>query len=280
MPSLIGWIRPVVLLPTSALAGLTPEQLDAVLAHELAHLRRHDYVINLLQAVIETLLFYHPAVWWVSKRTRDERELCCDELAIEACGDPVVYVGALAALEELRAPGSSALALAATDGDLLRRTRRLLRLPVRETNTAAWLGSCAAIVAIAFALLGAQAADQAPGTPVAGPDVTLPVAVPSPTPAPVAIEADPGPVLAVPVPARPAQEPVPVLVRARATTDVSVAAQPRQAETTADEVAIRRLEEEFRRAKVEHDLPALDRLWDDAFVETNQTATRGTRRRV
>src|SRR5262245_23768942 len=67
VPMALGWLRPVILLPASAVTGLTPQQLEAIIAHELAHIRRHDYLINLLQAVVETLLFYHPAVWWVSR---------------------------------------------------------------------------------------------------------------------------------------------------------------------------------------------------------------------
>ena len=83
MPTVIGWLRPVVLLPVSCLTGLSPEQIEAVLCHELAHVRRHDYLVSVVQSVIETLLFYHPAVWWVSKQIRRERECCCDELAVE-----------------------------------------------------------------------------------------------------------------------------------------------------------------------------------------------------
>ena len=102
VPTVVGWLRPVILLPASALAGLSPAQLEAVIAHELAHVRRHDYLVNLLQAVVETLLFYHPAVWWLSHRIRIERENCCDDLAVELCGDRVDYARALADLEELR----------------------------------------------------------------------------------------------------------------------------------------------------------------------------------
>jgi beta-lactamase regulating signal transducer with metallopeptidase domain len=123
VPIVIGWLRPVILLPASALTGLTPEQLEAILAHELAHVRRHDYLVNLLQSVIETLLFYHPAVWWVSRRIRVERELCCDDWAVRACGDAFTYARALASLEEQRA---IELAPAATGGSLLARVRHIL----------------------------------------------------------------------------------------------------------------------------------------------------------
>jgi uncharacterized protein (TIGR03435 family) len=137
-PTVIGWLRPVVLLPIAAIANLTPEQVEAILAHELAHVRRHDFVVNLLQTIAETLLFYHPAVWWLSSRMRAEREHCCDDIAVEVCGDPVGYAEALTSLASwarLRAGDASArqaasapLALAATGGSLLHRVRRLLRL--------------------------------------------------------------------------------------------------------------------------------------------------------
>ncbi len=133
VPTLVGWVKPVVLFPASALAGLSPEQLQAILAHELAHVRRHDYLINLLQSVVETLLFYHPAVWWVSAQVREEREHCCDDLAVEVCGDRVVYVSALAQLTTIA--GDRGFALAATDGSLLGRVRRILggQRPTHET---------------------------------------------------------------------------------------------------------------------------------------------------
>src|SRR4029079_3539263 len=79
VPTLVGYLRPIVLLPASALSGLTPLQLQAIIAHELGHVRRDDYLINLLQAMVETLLFYPPAVWWVSAEVRAEREHCCDD---------------------------------------------------------------------------------------------------------------------------------------------------------------------------------------------------------
>ena len=87
IPIVAGWLTPVILLPVSILAELSPQQLEAILAHELAHIRRHDYLVNLLQTVAETLLFYHPAVWWVSRRIRIEREHCCDDAAVRVCGD-------------------------------------------------------------------------------------------------------------------------------------------------------------------------------------------------
>ena len=125
VPTAIGWLRPVILLPLGVLTNLTLQQLEAILAHELAHIRRHDYLVNMLQAVIETLLFYHPAVWWVSRQIRQEREQCCDDLAVAACGDAMGYARALFALEEFRAATPS-LATAANGGSLSQRIERLV----------------------------------------------------------------------------------------------------------------------------------------------------------
>ena len=131
VPTAIGWLRPVILLPACIFTGLTTQQLEAILAHELAHIRRHDYLVNLLQIVAETLLFYHPAVWWVSRRVRIEREHVCDDLAVSVCGDPIMYARALMKLERLRTsePG---LALAANGGELRTRISRLLE---RESDS-------------------------------------------------------------------------------------------------------------------------------------------------
>src|SRR4029079_16056399 len=103
VPFVVGWIKPAVVIPGSALTGLSVQELDAILLHELAHIRRHDYAINLVQTLIETLFFYHPAIWWVSRQIRKEREHCCDDLAAESCsGGVAVYVRALTTLEEMR----------------------------------------------------------------------------------------------------------------------------------------------------------------------------------
>jgi beta-lactamase regulating signal transducer with metallopeptidase domain len=147
VPAVVGWLRPVILVPASAFAGLTPQQLEAILAHELAHVRRHDYLINLLQTAVETLLFYHPAVWWVSSQVRQERESCCDDLAVSVCGDRLGYARALAALEGLRTP-SPRLAMGADGGSLLRRIRRLAGVPETAGGAPVWVAG-----ALALALL-------------------------------------------------------------------------------------------------------------------------------
>jgi beta-lactamase regulating signal transducer with metallopeptidase domain len=125
VPTVVGWLRPVILVPASVFVGLTPLQLEVLLAHELAHVRRHDYFVNLLQTLAETLLFYHPAVWWVSRRVRVEREHACDDMAVAACGDALVYARALTTLERVRA-SRTRLALAADGGDLRSRVSRLV----------------------------------------------------------------------------------------------------------------------------------------------------------
>ena len=101
-PLTAGVLRPWILLPITALTSLSPEQLEVVLCHELAHIRRADYLWNLLQTIVETLFFFHPAVWWISRRVREERELCCDDIAVRGCSDPTVYAWALLRLEEER----------------------------------------------------------------------------------------------------------------------------------------------------------------------------------
>lgn len=128
VPMVVGTLRPVILLPAAVLTGLTPDQVHALLAHEVAHIRRHDYAANLVQTAIVTLLFYHPAVWWVSRRIREERENCCDDLAVQSCGDSLLYARALAELAgQCRA--SAPMAMAATGGVLLRRVERVLGVP-------------------------------------------------------------------------------------------------------------------------------------------------------
>jgi beta-lactamase regulating signal transducer with metallopeptidase domain/uncharacterized protein (DUF2141 family) len=124
IPVVIGCWRPVILVPLAALSALPPVHLEALLTHELAHVRRLDYVVNLLQGLAEAFLFFHPAVWWVSAQIRAERELCCDDVAVAVTGDALTYARALAELESRRP--AHATSLAATGGSLVDRIRRLL----------------------------------------------------------------------------------------------------------------------------------------------------------
>jgi len=128
-PVVFGWLEPTILLPAATITELTSEQLEAVLAHEIAHIRRHDFAVNLAQVIVETVLFFHPATWWVSARMRRERERCCDDSAVALAGDPSTYVRALLTLERSRhATPSLALGLGAGTHELLPRVRRLLRI--------------------------------------------------------------------------------------------------------------------------------------------------------
>ena len=163
-PAVVGWIRPVILLPSASLLGLTPEQLEAVLAHELAHIRRFDYAVNLAQTVIETLLFYHPAVWWVSARMRHERELCCDDLAVAVCGDALCYARALTRLERLRLSAPQ-MAMASTGGPLLYRIQRLMGVAgpgYRASRLPAILTLCLGLACLAWNARWAKAQVQPP----------------------------------------------------------------------------------------------------------------------
>ena len=169
-PAVLGWFRPVVLLPVRALTGLTEAQIEAVIAHELAHIRRLDCFVNLFQIATETLLFYHPAVWWVSQRIRAERENCCDDEAIVICGDAVNYARALTLMEEWRT--APALMMAANRGPLAERVMRLLGWngPGGRIRVAGLAGSFVCLVAallagnaflgIAHAALGADASPK------------------------------------------------------------------------------------------------------------------------
>ncbi len=169
-PSVVGFLRPVILLPTATILGLAPEQLEAVLAHELAHVRRYDYLVNIVEMFAEALLFYHPAVWWISGRIRCERELCCDDEAVRACGDAFRYARALTALERMRVM-TPTLALGGTDGPLAYRIKRLMGAAPQESLPSRVPGLMA--VCLALASLGlsvnrvrAQAQPDAPGVRV------------------------------------------------------------------------------------------------------------------
>ena len=126
-PMAMGVWRATVILPISAVLSLTTEELEAVLAHELGHIRRWDYAFNLLQTALETVLFFHPAVWWLSRKVRDRREVCCDEIAVQSCADPIVYAQTLLRLEEQKLAGMRlAVAQRGSRGSLLGRIKKVL----------------------------------------------------------------------------------------------------------------------------------------------------------
>jgi beta-lactamase regulating signal transducer with metallopeptidase domain len=154
-PVVVGCWRPLVLLPLSLLARLPADYLDALLAHELAHVRRHDYLVNLLQGLAEALLFYHPVTWWLSRRIRIEREHVADRLAAEAIGDPRRLALALSALADAQAalqsaPQPALAALSHSGGPLMKRIEQLVRP-----------GRAASAGRLVFPLLGLAAAGLA-----------------------------------------------------------------------------------------------------------------------
>ncbi|MBO0934440.1 M56 family metallopeptidase [Fibrella aquatilis] len=134
-PLVVGVLKPVVLWPVGLLAGLSMADVEAVLAHELAHVRRHDYLFNLVQSVVEVLYFFHPALWWLSARVREEREHCCDDLAVAAIGDARTLARALALVEAWQRDSAPApaltMAFAGKRQLLLQRVRRMLGVPTR-----------------------------------------------------------------------------------------------------------------------------------------------------
>ena len=143
-PAAMGIFRATIIVPASVFLNLPGEQIEALILHEIAHVRRHDYLINMLQTVVETLLFYHPAVWFVSRIVRIERENCCDDLAVQALGNRLLYARALTNLEEWR--HQSALpVMSATGGTLMHRISRI----INPTPTVARRSSVWAIVATA-----------------------------------------------------------------------------------------------------------------------------------
>lgn len=157
-PVLIGVVRPMILLPPAALCGWNIEQLEMALLHELAHVRRHDNLIALLQRLVESLLFFHPAAWWVSSWVGLERELCCDRLVIEHTGRPRDYARMLAAMAGA-VPVARTAALAMAGRPLLTRIRLILDMEDRSMKLTLkeWIGGLAAATAVAAIVLAAHA---------------------------------------------------------------------------------------------------------------------------
>lgn len=203
-PVVTGWIRPIVLVPVAAIAGLPTAQLEALLAHELAHVLRRDYLVNLLQSAVEVVLFYHPATWWISEQVRAEREAACDDIAVEATGGVLPYVRALVDLESRRhAPALSArprAAMGADGGSLKSRIRRLIEPadPMRSNGGGvawvlgfAWLGVIGAATlygASSFAPVVLQARVTTPAPPVIAALLFDPLFEPLPTPSTATIQ--------------------------------------------------------------------------------------------
>jgi beta-lactamase regulating signal transducer with metallopeptidase domain len=177
VPTVIGWLRPAILVPVEFFTGLSVEHITALLAHEIAHIRRHDYLASILQSIAEAVLFYHPGVWWISEQIRAERELCCDDLAVAATGDVLAYARALAELES-RQPSHPQAVLAANGGSLVNRIRRLIEPAHAIANNFPGPGAAWAMTVLWLAGVGVAAFHGAQ-TPTARVTVA-PVAVSAP----------------------------------------------------------------------------------------------------
>ncbi len=153
VPMAIGWLKPVVLLPANMISGLNNAQLEMLILHELAHIRRHDYLVNFLQTLVEILLFFHPAVLWVSKQMRNEREYCSDDIAVQHCGDAVAYAHTLADTASLCTKTHNHtipdMAMAASGGDLKQRVIRLVdHHCAPKNNISKWFASATIIFSV------------------------------------------------------------------------------------------------------------------------------------
>ncbi|HET6429951.1 MAG TPA: M56 family metallopeptidase, partial [Phycisphaerae bacterium] len=176
VPGAIGWLKPVILLPAGLATGLTPRQLEAILTHELIHIRRCDYLVNLLQSLVETLLFYHPAVWFISGRIRAERENCCDDMVVAAGAERVCYAESLLHVAQRSVSGGRpAAAVAATGRPSQLRTRiaRLLGIG-DETSLRAVRSWPVALVLVAAIVVAGSVWISARGEP-AGPSADKPL---------------------------------------------------------------------------------------------------------
>lgn len=135
VPVMIGFLKPLILLPVAMFNNLSAEQLEAILLHELAHIKRNDYLLNIFQSIVETILFFNPFIWWITKNIRLEREHCCDDLVIASQVQPLQYAKALVALEEYRLT-VNALAMAAADNKqhLFHRIKRIMEMKTKNIN--------------------------------------------------------------------------------------------------------------------------------------------------
>ena len=162
-PMVLGWLRPMILLPLGLAARLPPDWLDTILAHELAHLRRHDYALRLVQRGVEILLFFHPVLWWLAAQLDDAREEACDDLVVDRLGDPLAYARALTELASSQP--APALAPGATQGDLMSRIRHIVQRSNHPRPLHRWYRAAAVAVAMTVAGYGlahvAEAAEQA-----------------------------------------------------------------------------------------------------------------------
>jgi len=135
IPFVLGYFKPVVVIPVEMLTGMPSNQMEAIIAHELAHIRRNDYIINVLQTIIETVFFFHPAVWFISSQIRKERENCCDDIALTVCEGSLIYAKALVSVQEFTLKKHyAAVAFSGNKKHLLNRIKRMIMKPKIKTN--------------------------------------------------------------------------------------------------------------------------------------------------
>jgi bla regulator protein BlaR1 len=204
VPTVIGILRPVVLIPSMIISGLPADQLETIIVHELAHIRRHDFLVNIMQSIMEALFFYHPVVWIISENIRQDREKCCDDYTVSVCGQVSLYAGALACLSELQITAAiPSVAITGNKKNLIHRVERLINNKKMKTNmTERLMAGLVLVTSVLVITLSTGATfkpsgfaqvesqillpfiDVEPAIQVTDPEpVTEPVAVSAPTPA-------------------------------------------------------------------------------------------------
>ncbi|MCH2083873.1 MAG: M48 family metalloprotease [Saprospiraceae bacterium] len=184
VPMVLGYLRPVILMPVGAINTLSTEEVEAILAHELAHIFRNDYLLNIIQSLIEILFYFNPAVWWISSAIRMERENCCDDIAVKLCGNSLTYAKALVGLQELqqRTP-SLVMTFSKGKNQLLNRVRRILNQPQTNSNLMEkFTATCMLLLALLFFSVGSGNATENTtvflnGTPKEAPDTYEPTEI-------------------------------------------------------------------------------------------------------
>lgn len=163
VPMVIGHFKPIILLPLGAVTQLSTKEIEAILAHELAHIARNDYLLNILQSIIEVLFYFNPAVWWISANIRTERENCCDDIAIDLCGNSLTYAKALVSLQEISHTAPAlAMPFVGNKNQLLKRVQRILNQPQNRDNIMEKLmATCLLIIVIGVFSIKANTTAQA-----------------------------------------------------------------------------------------------------------------------
>ena len=157
VPMVVGWLKPLILMPIGTVNSMSTAQVEAILAHELAHIAHRDYLLNIAQSVIEILFYYHPAAWWISANIRAERENRCDDVAVLLCGNSLTYAKALLSLQEMQLHNVRTYGLALTLAGknkhfLLKRIKRILNQPQNRSNIMEKLIATALLLAVVTAL--------------------------------------------------------------------------------------------------------------------------------